>query len=411
MEVIEDDEEDMSLEKRCPDMPVGLKNLGNTCYVNSFLQIWFHNVPFRTALYKWDPSQDALEADNESQLEAENYRPRGKVASLQALFSMMEFSNRRAVDPNDFIAKLGLDPQVQQDAAEFSKLFISLLESSLSCQMEEEVRQIVQNQFRGEYAYVTKCCHCQRESKTPSYFYELDLPLQGQKTLLSCLQDFLKDEKLEGDNQYFCQGCECKRDAKRCVRLCKLPPVLNLQLNRFIFDMQTGRKKKLNSFVQFPEVLEMASYLRQEPSDENTYHLTGVLMHVGAEASHGHYIAHIQEATTAQWFKFSDAQVEKLQQGRNRLGSENDPFMSPSNGVSSPPTNGFISARRLLNGQKKATPTKGMQGSNNAYMLVYTSAKALAEIRNTGSMETPSKKLKTTSSGSSSKSSNAITVK
>ena len=100
---------------------------------------------------------------------------------------------------------MGLDPQVQQDAAEFSKLFISLLESSLSCQTDAQVRQIVQNQFRGEYAYVTKCCHCQRESKTPSYFYELDLPLQGQKTLLSCLQDFLKDEKLEGDNQYLCQ--------------------------------------------------------------------------------------------------------------------------------------------------------------------------------------------------------------
>ena len=38
----------------------------------------------------------------------------------------------------------------------------------------------------------------------------------------------------------------------------------------------------------------MAKYVRQEPSDSNTYHLTGVLMHVGAEASHGHYIAHIQ---------------------------------------------------------------------------------------------------------------------
>ena len=74
---------------------------------------------------------------------------------------------------------IGLDPQVQQDAAEFSKLFISLLESSLSCQIVDEVQKIVQNQFRGEYAYVTKCCKCQRESKTPSFFYELDLPLQG----------------------------------------------------------------------------------------------------------------------------------------------------------------------------------------------------------------------------------------
>merc|ERR1719203_1760037 len=88
--------------------------------------------------------------------------------------------------------------------------------------------------------------------------------------------------------------------------------------------MHTGRKKKLNSFVHFPEVLEMAQFLRQPSSDDNTFHLTGVLMHVGAEANHGHYIAHIQETTNGQWFKFSDAHVEKLQGRNTRLGSEID---------------------------------------------------------------------------------------
>ena len=76
-------------------------------------------------------------------------------------------------------------------------------------------------------------------------------------------------------DQFFSEGCDSKQDATRCVRLAELPPVLNLQLNRFIFDMQTGRKKKLNSFVQFPEVLNMSEYLREPTSDKNTYYLTG----------------------------------------------------------------------------------------------------------------------------------------
>ena len=58
-----------------------------------------------------------------------DYKSDSVIASLQILFAIMEFAPRRAVDPHDFITKLGLDPQVQQDAQEFSKLFISLLES------------------------------------------------------------------------------------------------------------------------------------------------------------------------------------------------------------------------------------------------------------------------------------------
>ena len=58
------------------------------------------------------------------------------------------FFCRRALDPNDFVMKLGLDPEIQQDAQEFSKLFLTLLESSLQSQSNKEVRNIVQNLVR-----------------------------------------------------------------------------------------------------------------------------------------------------------------------------------------------------------------------------------------------------------------------
>ena len=326
------------------------------------------------------------------------------IGSLQKLFAVMEFSPRRAVDPTDFITKLGLDPQVQQDAQEFSKLFISLLEGDCnghSANLKGPSNQsvlpsMVKDQFCGKYEYVTKCCACNRMSKRPTSFYELDLTLQGQKTLADCMDDFLHVEKIEGDNQYYCEGCQSKQDANRFVQLKSLPKVLNLQLNRFIYDMQTGRKKKLNSFVQFPEEVDMSQYLKEDTSQPNncndlnnsSYVLTGVLMHVGSDANHGHYVAHIKDATTGHWFKFSDTQVETLEkQGDKSQVNSSSSDTNASCGVpkrarkrkniKSKPSivNETTESNNALSScNKLATKIpKKLLKSNSAYMLVYSS--------------------------------------
>ena len=367
----EDDDEELMLvddviRARAEQVPVGLRNLGNTCYVNSFLQIWFHNLKFRKSLYDWEPGEDPEEKDNESILDAELYEPKSKVASLQALFAMMQFTKRKFVDPQDFICKLGLNPSIQQDAQEFSKLFISLLEDALAHQKQESVRTMIQKQFRGEYAYVTTCQQCLKESIRPSHFYELDLPLSGNKTISECLEDFLKVERMTGDEKYFCENCVSKQDATRCCKLTELPPIMNLQLNRFQFDMQLGRKKKLNSAIQFPEELDMSCYLG--PEVKNTkYCLTGVLMHVGPDANHGHYIAHIQDMESGNWFKFSDETVVPLQGKNNKLGLDEE--------------NTYLGSKKQQPKQPRIPKGAGVQNSNNAYMLVYMEKQTLLEIR------------------------------
>ena len=103
---------------------------------------------------------------------------------------MMQHTRRKFIDPADFICKLGLNPSVQQDAQEFSKLFISLLEDSLLHQSNIMVKTMIQNQFRGEYAYVTKCSNCQRESVSQIFKNSLTFPLL-RKFLGGCLKNMV----------------------------------------------------------------------------------------------------------------------------------------------------------------------------------------------------------------------------
>ena len=77
--------------KRQPGMGVGLKNIGNTCYVNSLLQTYFAIPELREAIMTWDFSPWM---DNPAAAESCGGGV-ALVAALQQLFAEMTLSNRR----------------------------------------------------------------------------------------------------------------------------------------------------------------------------------------------------------------------------------------------------------------------------------------------------------------------------
>ncbi|XP_052556991.1 ubiquitin carboxyl-terminal hydrolase 48-like [Tympanuchus pallidicinctus] len=279
--------DDPNCERRKKNAFVGLTNLGAMCYVNTFLQMWFLNLELRQALYLCSSNEHTVR-------ESIPKEPQTICEHLQYLFALLQNSRRRYIDPSGFVKALGLDTGQQQDAQEFSKLFMSLLEDTLSKQENPGVRNIVQKQFCGEYVYVTVCNQCGRESKLVSKFYELELNIQGHKQLTDCITEFLKEEKLEGDNRYFCETCQSKQNATRKIRLLSLPCTLNLQLMRFMFDRQTRHKKKLNTYIGFSELLDMEPFMEQK-NGVYVYELSAVLIHQGVSAYSGHYIAHVKD--------------------------------------------------------------------------------------------------------------------
>ncbi|XP_067243976.1 ubiquitin carboxyl-terminal hydrolase 48 isoform X1 [Chanodichthys erythropterus] len=338
--------DDPNSERRDKNTFVGLTNLGATCYVNTFLQVWFHNLELRRALYRFQNSR--AEGHNTDS----DYEPRTICEHLQYLFALLQNSNRRYIDPSGLVKALGLDTGQQQDAQEFSKLFLSLLEDTLSKQKDPNLQNVIQQQFCGQFSYVTVCNKCGRESPLPSRFYELELNIQGHKNLTECVTEFLKEEKLDGDNRYYCESCQSKQNATRRIKLQSLPRTINFQLMRFVFDRQSGHKKKLNTFISFPEVLDMGPFL--EGKDEKcTYELSAVLIHRGVSAYSGHYIAHVRDAHTNDWYKFNDEEIEKMEGKKLQLGVEED------------------IAETGKSQTRKPKCSKGYHCSRNAYMLVY----------------------------------------
>ncbi|XP_075996333.1 ubiquitin carboxyl-terminal hydrolase 48 isoform X2 [Genypterus blacodes] len=339
--------DDPNSERRDKNTFVGLTNLGATCYVNTFLQVWFHNLELRRSLYQCSSSR-AQEHNAES-----DYEPQSICEHLQYLFALLQNSNRRYIDPSGLVKALGLDTGQQQDAQEFSKLFLSLLEDTLSKQKNPNLQHVIQQQFCGQFSYVTVCNTCGRASALPSKFLELELNIQGHKNLTECVTEFLKEEKLDGDNRYFCESCQSKQSATRRIRLHSLPPTLNLQLMRFVFDRQTGHKKKLNTFISFPEQLDMGPFLEGIQDQKCVYELSAVLIHRGISAYSGHYIAHVKDACTSDWYKFNDEEIEKMEGKKLQLGVEED------------------IAETVKSQTRKPKCGKGYHCSRNAYMLVY----------------------------------------
>jgi ubiquitin carboxyl-terminal hydrolase 7 len=57
------------------------------------------------------------------------------------------------------------------------------------------------------------------------------------KNLRESFRDYVKVEILEGDNKYLAEGFGLQ-DAKKGVIFQSFPPVLNLQLKRFEYDIE-----------------------------------------------------------------------------------------------------------------------------------------------------------------------------
>lgn len=81
-------------------------------------------------------------------------------ASFQLIFTLMKETIRKSIDTSFFIQSIGLDQHVQQDAQEFSQLFLTTLQRIFKAKLVDNQRQkqtnLIEDLFQGEISYITE---------------------------------------------------------------------------------------------------------------------------------------------------------------------------------------------------------------------------------------------------------------
>ena len=285
---------------------LGLRNQGNTCYMNSLLQSLHHLPEFRQAIYtiptKLRPNASSA-ADNQIPLE------------LQRVFYHLEcaeLAGASEVGTEQLTRSFGwtrADVMVQQDVQEFARMLCDALQQSMRA---HGVRDAVAELFEGRTSSLTRCTRVDFASEKEERFYDLQLQVQGCRNLQASLRHFVHEERLTGSNQYNTRDPQLgKQDACRATRFKSLPPVLQLHLKRFEYDAETGGMHKLQQAFAFPTRLMLHKFMAASAAADAPppdYELAAVLSHAGGAGS-GHYIAYVRPRGSKQWWEFDDTRV------------------------------------------------------------------------------------------------------
>uniref|UniRef100_A0A0W0FLB1 ubiquitinyl hydrolase 1 n=1 Tax=Moniliophthora roreri TaxID=221103 RepID=A0A0W0FLB1_MONRR len=347
---------------------------GATCYANASLQVWFRDITFREGVYSCQPIGGSEEKFMES-----------PIFQLQVTFAALQESIQKAFNPTKLVESLQLRAAEQQDAQEFSKLFMSHLDEEFKKQPNPRLKSLITDHFEGTQVYCTVCRECNYKSERSSNFLELEINFQNKARLEDCIQSLLEPEHLTGDNQWVSSPQMQPQLTKAQLR--ELPPVLHFSLLRFVYDLKTMERKKSKNIITFPTRINMQDFLGQanrseggsnDPLHEEIYELRGILLHKGPSAYHGHYEAQVYDGKGA-LFQFNDDIVTRI----DNLGDAKNAKGTSEKSTTAKRTNQASKKRRIQDSDEEiieglSTPTESSESddtclisSKDAYMLIY----------------------------------------
>ncbi|AYV80395.1 MAG: putative ubiquitin carboxyl-terminal hydrolase 2-like [Harvfovirus sp.] len=258
---------------------VGLRNLGNTCYMNAALQCLRSIVPLSNYI-----------------LFHTNQRVKNQLVNSYFEFVKRIWSGRASViSPSEIREEFEKYKKEfvggsQQDAQEFTNYLLDIIHETIKVPDDKEKggRSPISELFYGKYKSTVICENCDYNSVTYENYMFLTLPIANN--LNESFKLFSHNDELNHDNKYNCDKCKTISNAKKKMRVHSFPKVLIIYLKRF------SNHRKIDDFMEIP--------LFFSRDDSERYELVGVIEHFGS-VSGGHYTANVKISDN--WITFNDS--------------------------------------------------------------------------------------------------------